>query len=100
MQLDFFNTIHLAGPELVSAKKQTGLQDERVLEIIRKGVKMTPFQVSSEYDKLYNPAPVTSIRRSMTVLTDRGKLEMCDEMVTEKYGKPNHYWKIVEHLVK
>lgn len=92
----FFNTISLSGHELVAARKDCFKQDERVLQILHdRGGKMTPFEVSAVYNSKYPEAPITSIRRSMTVLTKKGQLEMLDEMKQEKYGKPNHYWKAV-----
>ena len=95
-QLDiFFNTVKLSGSDLAEATRQADCQNGRVLDIIRKAGRLTPFQVSSIYDKLYDPAPVTSIRRSMTVLTKQGKLAKCDEMKTERYGMKNHYWRVV-----
>lgn len=95
MQLNFFNTIELSGPPLVEATEQASKQDDRVMKIFKKmGCKLTPFQVSEIYNKLYPECPVTSIRRSLTVLTTKGFLTMCDEMKIERYNKPNHYWKI------
>lgn len=94
MQLNFFNTIELSGPPLVEATEQACKQDDRVLLILKKLGKATPFMVSEIYNKLYPECPVTSIRRSLTVLTTKGFLIMCDEMKVERYNKPNHYWKI------
>lgn len=94
LEISFFNTIDLAGKELSEAENQACKQDDRVLQILKSGDKMTPFEVSEAYNSKYSEAPVTSIRRSMTVLTDRGLLIMCDEMKVERFGKPNHYWKV------
>lgn len=95
VQLDiFFNTIDLKGQDLAEATNQAQKQDDRILEIMKRHKKLTPFEVSDIYNSLYPVAPVTSIRRSMTVLTDKGFLEMCDEMKKEVYGKPNHYWRL------
>lgn len=94
LEISFFNTIDLTGRQLSEAENQAYKQDDRVLQILKSGDKMTPFEVSEIYNSLYNEAPVTSIRRSMTVLTDRGLLQMCDEMKVERFGKPNHYWKV------
>lgn len=94
LQLEFFNTIDLKGRELIEATSQAQKQDDRVLGIFKIFKKMTPFEVSNIYNSRYPPAPVTSIRRSMTVLTKKGFLIMCDEMKKEVYGSPNHYWKL------
>lgn len=90
----FYNTISLSGSDLLQAECKASDQNKRVLEIIKERGKSTPFEVSQIYDKLYNPAPVTSIRRSMTTLTKQGKLEMLDEMKKEKFGHNNHLWRV------
>lgn len=40
--------------------------------------------------------PITSIRRAMTNLTDKGQLEMLDERAKGPYGRPEHYWQVDE----
>lgn len=92
MQLNFFNTIHLSGERLKEIQKQCGLQEARVLEIMASGRQLTPFQVQEEYERLYPAIPITSVRRAMTCLTDKGFLIKCDKMKEEMYGKPNHMW--------
>ena len=93
MQLEiFFNTINLQGEELAEARRKCSKQDERILEIITAHKKLTPFQVNDIYNSLYPVAPVTSIRRSLTVLTNRGLILMSSEMTKERLGKPNHFW--------
>lgn len=94
MQLNFFNSIELTGPPLVEATEQASKQDDRVFLILKKLGKATPFMVSEIYNRLYPECPVTSIRRSLTVLTTKGELIKCDEMIKEKFGMKNHYWKI------
>jgi Fe2+ or Zn2+ uptake regulation protein len=93
MQLSFFNTIHLSGQPLKEAKEQCSLQEGRILDLMQIGQKMTPIEVWGHYCSLYPPCPVTSIRRAMTCLTDKGLLEKCEEMKEGIYGKPNHTWK-------
>lgn len=95
-QLDFFNTIHLFGPELKEAEGKADRQNQRVLNIVKGLGKATPFQVAEVYNRMYPECPLTSIRRAMTCLTDQGKLEMLDEMKKEKFGHNNHYWKVCE----
>ena len=96
-QGDFFNTIALEGAELKKAKEQTGLQDRRVLGLFEfYGVKFTPFKIHELYENHYGLTPVTSIRRSITSLTDAGKLVKTKEFKMERYGKRNHYWEIVK----
>lgn len=89
---EFYNTIHLQGPELAAAKAQTADQDSRVLEIFRKGGKLTPVDAWEAYCRDFPAPPLTSIRRSITVLTGQGKLQKLAEMKMGKFGKPNYLW--------
>lgn len=93
---EFFNTIHLSGSELTAAKGQTGLQDRRIIGLFEFwDCKMTPFELHEHYENQFGRTPITSIRRSITVLTRRGKLEKLSEMKLEREGKVNHYWRLV-----
>lgn len=92
---DFFNTIHISGSELAESKAQTGLQDHRVLEIYQKSRKLTPLEAWEAYSSLFPVCPLTSIRRSITVLTGRGLLRKTDEKRMGKYGKVNYVWEVV-----
>lgn len=94
-QLDFFNTIKIAGYELSEAIKAVELQNDRVLEIFREvDEQMTPLQVHRVYCKIFPPCPATSIRRSITTLTDKGILIKLDKQKIEQYGSKNHFWKL------
>lgn len=93
-QLSFFNSIHLSGTELSEATGKAVKQDDRVYGLFVTYGKMTPLECSRIYNENYPPCPPTSIRRSITVLTKKGKLQKLDEMTEEKYGSRNHYWKI------
>ena len=91
--MSFFNTIGLQGDTLIEAVKQCGLQEQRVLHIMFDGRSYTPFQVHDIYEIAYNKTPITSIRRAMTCLEKKGFIEKVG-MEYERYGKPNHTWRI------
>lgn len=91
----FFNTLHLEGKELKEATTQTGKQDSRVLDIFRKAGKLTPVDAWEAYCRDFPVCPLTSIRRSITVLTGLGLLQKLNEKKPGKYGKDNYCWKIV-----
>ena len=88
----YFNNTKLPEPELKAAKVQSGLQNDRVLDIFRERGKLTPLEAWRAYCQLFPECPATSIRRSITVLTGLKKLIKTDEMKTEIYGKPNYIW--------
>ena len=93
---EFYNTIGLSGADLAEAKDKIHIQDRRILALfIVHGPKLTPFEVQDIYEPLYGRVPITSLRRSMTVLTKRGKLEKTSEFKKEREGKVNHYWRLV-----
>lgn len=90
----FYNTIGLKGQSYVKAIKNAHTQSERILTILKfKKIPLTPFDVWNEYQKYYPPCPVTSIRRSLTNLTQQGFLEKSETMGMGIYGMPNNKWK-------
>ena len=90
----FYNTIGLKGKNYAKAIKNANTQNDRILTILKfKKVPMTPFQILDEYQKYYPICPVTSIRRSLTNLTNQGFLEKCETMGMGIYGMPNNKWK-------
>lgn len=92
--MSFFNTINLKGEELKVATQSCSKQEERILELMKNGIAKTPSEVWEKYNKTFSPVPITSIRRAMTCLTEKGKLEKLDEMKEGNYGKKNHKWRI------
>jgi Fe2+ or Zn2+ uptake regulation protein len=95
MQLNFFNTIQLDEPQLTIAESNCTKQEERILKLMQHGKEYTPFEILDLYQKYYAPVPITSIRRAMTCLTDKGKLQKLPFMKHEQFGKPNHTWKLI-----
>jgi hypothetical protein len=70
-------------------------QESRILDIIREnGLGMTPPEVEEVYNNIYDAAPLTSIRRAMTKLTDHGYLNMTGEKRKGKYNKMNFVWSL------
>ena len=91
----FYNTIGLSGKNYFKAVSNAKTQSERILTILKfKKVAMTPFEVLHEYQLYYPICPVTSIRRSLTNLTDEGLLEKTGTMAMGIYGMPNNKWKV------
>jgi hypothetical protein len=95
MQLDFFNTIHESGDELKESERKVNLQGQRILTIMQQiGKAATPAHVHAIYEIRHGGTPITSIRRSMTDMTNNGYLIKTDEMAKGRYNKPNYKWKI------
>lgn len=94
----FFNTIELRGVELSDARKQARRQEELVLEFFKSqpGIAATPEDIHALMPK---GTPITSVRRAITVLTDKGqlaKLPLSAVYRVGQYGKPVHSWKRVK----
>ncbi len=55
----------------------------------------------SQAHRLYpdNGTPLTSIRRAITVLTNKGLLQKTDEQISGVYGKPEYVWKYKRGIV-
>lgn len=92
----YFNTTRLSGDELQKAKNAAVWQEDRVMFIFKNyDSRLMPCEVSKIYDSLYPPAPLTSIRRSITCLTKKGLLRKTTDLGLGKYGANNFYWQIV-----
>lgn len=89
----YFNTTALAGRELEQARKDARTQYDRVrhlFEVMPEGWTASPSKV---HRLVGGAAPITSIRRAITVLTDDGVLKRTDEKVVGPYGKVETTWR-------
>lgn len=99
----WFNTVNLEDAELRNAINQATNQGNIVYEFFKKrpGYCFSPFQVWNflkqlRPDMINNLTPITSIRRSMTTLTEAGLLVKTEYKIVEELGKPNYLWKLYE----
>ena len=95
MQLDIhFNTTNLSGSELKRREIKAGTQNAIVLAFFQRHPdgEFTPFDV-----QMYclSMTPITSVRRSMTTLTDLGYLVKTSNRRPGIYGELNYTWKII-----
>jgi hypothetical protein len=94
--MTFYNTTNQSGEELKSSWIETAKQDEIVLLLFARNQDMTftPFDIQNilknDYDKDY---PITSVRRSISNLTEIEALEKTSTKRKGKYGKSNYCWK-------
>ena len=93
----FYNTTSETNPTLSEYKRINSGQDATILKCFEKYRyrKMTPFMVHSLCD-LSGNVPITSIRRSITNLTDSGFLVKLDTKAPGLYNRPNHLWKLAK----
>ena len=86
----FYNTIELNETELEKEIRNANNQEEKILKIFTNKNELTPSEVW-EYLMEY---PLTSIRRAMTNLTEKGKLIKTNTQKVGYYGKANYVWKL------
>lgn len=89
----FYNTTGLKGDELTAAIQSNVNQDSNILELFKKLQQpLTPFDVQAVLASKGFSYPITSVRRSITCLTERGELEKLPEFKKGNYGRLNHKW--------
>lgn len=93
LKLNFFNTINQSSENLRKSQRQVENQGERIYQImVKENRAMTPFEIGEIYNSIYNPVPITSIRRAISDLTDSGLLIKTLQQKEGAYGKPNYTW--------
>jgi hypothetical protein len=93
MAESFYNTIKLRGRDLEVADGKAKSQEETILAFFLRcpGMRFTPFDIQ---EILLPGAPITSIRRAMTNLVYKDKLEKTKYKKPGKLGKPNYMWQL------
>jgi len=92
----YYNTTNEKGVTLAHNKSSNEKMDRLVMDVFASvfpNIEMTPFQVWTAMNR--PDRPLTSVRRAMTNLTDLGLLEKTDKKQPGKYGRNEHFWKIV-----
>jgi Fe2+ or Zn2+ uptake regulation protein len=92
--MSFHNTIDIAGKSLKAAKKKVNEQDALIMTYFKKHpyAMPTPWQVLDWLKENGHDMLITSVRRSLTNLSDAGKLIKSHVMFKGPQGKPNHAW--------
>ena len=95
MNRSHFNTTHESGAKLDDYEGKARSQEDLILGyfMLNYPHARSPSQVQERLGLHY--VPLTSIRRAMTNLTTRGKLEKTDQKVKGQYGRPEYCWRLV-----
>lgn len=91
MSHSFHNTTNLVGQHLARAESKAQTQEDVVLAVFdasRSGM-LTPEDVLPHMPQ---GTPLTSVRRAISNLTERGLLRKTSQMREGKYGATIHYW--------
>lgn len=93
-QLNFFNTTYLEGSELRQAVSAASKQDDKIL-IFFKNKPDQEFSPSQIWQVIFDEStPLTSCRRSLSVLTKKGLLIKTDSQSMGSYGRLEFKWKL------
>lgn len=92
----FHNTIALPESELKARQIKAGTQNAFILKWFKEHPDKlyTPFEIHNIYYAYGLQAPITSIRRAMTTLTDLGYLVKTSEKRAGEYGELNYCWRL------
>jgi hypothetical protein len=92
--MSFHNTIDIAGKSLKAAKKKVNEQEALIMTYFKKHpyAMPTPWQVLDWLKENGHDMLITSVRRSLTNLSDAGKLIKSTVQFQGPQGKPNHAW--------
>ena len=88
--MSYYNTTHLTADQLRDAIASCNRQEIRVRQLYRQYGDMTPSECWDKYGSSF--CPITSIRRTITDLTDKGLLHKTGKLKPGPYGKPEHVW--------
>jgi Fe2+ or Zn2+ uptake regulation protein len=93
---EYFNTTNLEGHRLKVATMKTGTQNRMILDIFRSHPDslLTPFDVLNLFPWEKFNTPITSVRRSITTLTDMGYLYKTSVKREGVYGADNYCWRL------
>ena len=93
--MTYYNTTHLDGADLKGERLAAAGQEIEILAIFKGlgGSAKTPFEIH-EMTKNPHLSPVTSTRRAMTNLTDKGYLVKTGFQRRGIYGKLNYCWRL------
>jgi Fe2+ or Zn2+ uptake regulation protein len=88
----YFNTTRESGAALRKSQEVCGRQESIIAGLFQDYRALSPSQVHKLYpDK---GTPLTSIRRAISVLTDKGILIKTESKMQGEYGKPEYIWKL------
>ena len=97
---NYFNTTNESGSQLLKYQNQALSQDQRLLAYFEES-----YNINGDYllltptaalNRVFNNSvPITSVRRALSNLTRDHKL-IKDGQTKGPYGRPEHYWRLVE----
>ena len=96
--MTYYNTTRQEGKQLEVSWDKTKSQDDKVMEYFRAHGKATPSEVWIHFNENENNVPITSIRRSITNLTNSYLLSKTDNKKEGVYCRPEYVWEIYHKM--
>jgi len=92
---EFYNTTNESGEQLELFTQKAMKQEDKVMLIFKEKYALTAYQCYQLYLLKYEVnTPLTSIRRAITNLTNKGKLDMTVNKQVGGYGRDNYIYKL------
>jgi len=92
--MSYYNTTNVKGADLKVYRKKAQTQDERINEYFRPDRKLSASLVVRLFDK----TPITSIRRSLNSLENKGIIEKTGLQINGCYGRKENLYRLVKKL--
>lgn len=97
MQNSYHNTTNSSGQTLLIFEEKAQTQEEIILEFFNNAKSdYTPDEVMRFLN--FENTPITSIRRAITNLTNKGKLIKTNVQRMGAYGKPTYSWRAKQNI--
>ncbi len=100
METSYHNTTDSVQPDLGKYEKKARSQEDQILvwfkideALVGAGRGVPPSVIKAI---LFPDAPLTSVRRAMTNLTNRGELVKSDRQRKGPFGRPEYEWRLAE----
>lgn len=95
MPQTFYNTNNLSGAELKLAVINATKQEDAIrLIYLHTRKKWTPWDIHGMMTRAGKKFPITSCRRAITNLMQKGELTKTSEMKIGEYNSPEHFYQI------
>lgn len=92
---DFYNTTNESGEQLELFTQKAMKQEDKVMLLFKEKYALTAYECYQLYLLKYEVnTPLTSIRRAITNLACKGKLDMMASKRTGGYGRDNYIYQL------
>lgn len=91
--MKYYNTTHETGNDLKEFISKASTQDQRVLDIFKRHKE--EYSASQLWHMLTRDCPLTSIRRSLSNLKNKGAIVKTNNKIIGIYGRNEYKYKLI-----